>query len=138
MSPAEILALASERGVSLKAGPGGRLKWSCQGSPPADLKDLLDLLAVHKQDVLAALLPAWDQAEADRLLAEVRGAVGHAEAEYRAGRMPEVGKNVVVLWQQVCEGLAAHHEMEAKRGWDAMSLLKAAAGRVLAAEGVKP
>jgi hypothetical protein len=78
---------------------------------------------------------AWDQVEADRFLATARAAVTHAEAEHRAGRITNVRLDACRTWQEVCEGYAADHESEARRGWDAMQLLRDASQRLAVAAG---
>ena len=98
-------------------------------SPPASLQT----------SAPSPLLPPWDQAEADRLLAETRAVVASAEAEHRAGRMTAVRLNVVRLWLDVCLGYDRDHELEARRGWDVMLLLRAATRRAIrAAAGEVP
>ena len=47
-----------------------------------------------------------------------------AEEECQAGRMTAVRRNVVGLWLMVCEGYVAEHELEARRGWNALDLLR--------------
>jgi len=70
----------------------------------------------------AAAPPTWDQAEAARLLAELRAAV---DAQRRAfgGSFPAPLSAVVADYLAVAEGYVANHEAEAARGWDAMQLL---------------
>jgi hypothetical protein len=82
-------------------------------------------------------LPPWDQAEADRLLAEARAALAHAEGAHRAGRMTAVRRNLVALWLEVCEGYACDHDREAWRGWDALALLRSATRHAVVAAGLK-
>ena len=141
MSAGELLTHCRSRGIALSAGPGGTLCWEADADPPAEL---LAGLAKHKEELLAILGPPavptvpaarWDQDEAEALLADVRGAISHAEAEQRAGRMPEVRLSVVRLWAEVAEGFVADRESEARRGWDALELLKSAAGQALRAAG---
>ncbi|HEX5269360.1 MAG TPA: hypothetical protein VFW33_02680 [Gemmataceae bacterium] len=76
--------------------------------------------------MLRACVSTWDPVEADRLLAGVRAALSHAEAEYRAGRMTEARRNAVRTWLEVAEGYASTHEAEARRGWDVLPLLRSA------------
>ena len=72
----------------------------------------------------------WDQAEADRLLATARAALSHAEAEHRASRMTDARLAACRTWLAVCEAYVRDHESEARRGWDAMQLLRDAARRM--------
>jgi len=81
--------------------------------------------------------PAWDHAAADRLLAAARIAIAHAADECQAGRMTVIRRNVVALWLEVSEGYVRDHEMEARRGWDAMALLRSVVGRAVEAAGLK-
>ena len=128
MTPDEVLELVRSRGVTLWAGPSGRLGWQCAGPPPDDLRQLL---LEHKPALLALLPPPWDQVEADQLLGEARAALARVEARHRAGRVTAAHRNVVALWLEVCEQYARDHESEARRGWDAMQLLRAAVRRLL-------
>ena len=72
--------------------------------------------------------PAWDQATAERLLAEARDAVTTVEVGVRSGRLPDVKAAAARLWLEVAESCARDHALEAARGWDALGLL----GRVVA------
>jgi hypothetical protein len=123
LKPIDVLKLARSRGLTLWAGPGGQLCWRCEGPLPDDLRALL---TEHKSALLELLPPAWDQDEADRLLAEARSASEYAETKYKAGRMTDVQRNVVQIWLEVAEGYARDHEMEARRGWHVMPLLREA------------
>jgi hypothetical protein len=66
----------------------------------------------------------WDQAEADRLLAEVRQTAARLEAQHPGGRFPKVLGRVVADLLAVAKDYAAGHEQEAARRWDAMELLR--------------
>jgi hypothetical protein len=121
--PDELLALAQYRGIELSAGPEGRLRWRCRGPLPEDLRRLL---TEHKAALLELLPAPWDPVEADRLLQQVRTALAQAEAEHRAGRMTKVRVNTLSIWLEVAEGYVRDHELESRRGWDAMQLLRAA------------
>jgi hypothetical protein len=130
MTPDEVLELVRSRGVTLWAGPSGRLGWQCAGPLPDDLRQLL---LEHKPALLALLPPPWDQVEADQLLGEARAALARVEARYQAGRVTAVHRNVIALCVEVCEQYARGHELEARRGWDAMALLRGAVRRLLGA-----
>jgi hypothetical protein len=107
-------------GIYLFAEPGGELGWEADGDPSHEL--LADLKA-HKAQILTLLPPPWDQAEADRVLAEL-----HAEVEkLKAGfgkKLPtplaRMLDDAVVIGQRYIRD----HELEARRGWDAMELLR--------------
>lgn len=132
---ADLLDRCRAVGIDLAAGPGGALLWEADADPPADL--LADL-AAQKAGLLAVLggeagegptpaAPAvarWDQAEADRLLAELRSAVGRARWREFGGKFPAHLGNVVGDLLAVAEGYVANREAEAARGWDAMRLLR--------------
>ena len=97
---------------------------------PADHAPPTPAVVLPPQVVSCVPLPAWDQVEADRLLASARAAVAHAEAEHRAGRMTDARLAACRTWVEMCEGYAADHESEARRGWDAMQLLRDATRQV--------
>jgi hypothetical protein len=120
-SAAHLLAEAHAAGLSV-VSECGRLV--VRG--PKNAADVAQRLIARKAEVLP-LVPVWDQAEADRLLSEARGAVSRAEAARQAGRMSAARRNVVALWLDVCEGFAWDRGREALAGWDAMDLLRAAA-----------
>jgi len=120
-TPVQLLAQAKAAGLSV-AVDGDRLV--VRG--PKVAADLARQLVARKAELLS-LVPAWDRAEADRLLSEARDAVARAEAAYRAGRMTEARRNAVALWRDVCEGFARDRGREALAGWDAMELLRGAA-----------
>jgi len=120
-TPVQLLAQARVAGLSVVADAG---RLVVRG--PKVAADLARQLVARKAELLS-LVPAWDRAEADRLLSEARDAVARAEAAYRAGRMTEARRNAVALWRDVCEGFARDRGREALAGWDAMELLRRAA-----------
>jgi hypothetical protein len=69
-SATAVLEKACASGVQLSATPDGKLHWRCRGSLPEGLRGLL---AEHRVELVALLEMGrpWDQAEADRLVAEV-------------------------------------------------------------------
>jgi hypothetical protein len=71
----------------------------------------------------AALLPPWNQAEADRLLTELREAVARARRDF-GSPFPAALQAVVADGLTIAEGYVANHEAEARRGWDALQLLR--------------
>ena len=121
LTPPQLLAQARAAGLSVVAD-GDRLV-VCGPKAAADLARQL----IARKAELLSLVPAWDRAEADRLLSEARGAVARAEAAYRAGRMTEARRNAVATWLDVCEGLARDRGRGALAGWDPMQPLRAAA-----------
>jgi hypothetical protein len=133
MTPAELLAEAAVAGLSVSA-EGGRLV--VRG--PKGAERLARLLLEHKEELLHLVpqAPAWDQSEADRLLGEARAAAARAEVEHRAGRMTEVRRNVVRIWREVAEAYVAGHELEARRAWDALALLRGAVRHCIEAAGL--
>src|SRR5262249_38743087 len=138
VTAAELLAELTRQGVTLAAEgagirvtPASRLCAALRGAVVAHKSALLELLRSGEPSPASA--GGWDQAEADRLLAEAREALAHAEAERRAGRMTEARRNVVRTWLWVCEGYARDHEKEARRGWDALDLLRGASRRAVGA-----
>jgi hypothetical protein len=120
-TPVQLLAQARVAGLSVVADAG---RLVVRG--PKAAADLARQLIARKTELLP-LLPVWDQAEANRLLSEARGAAARAEAAYRAGRMTEARRNAVALWRDVCEGYVGNRDLEARRGWDVMELLRGAA-----------
>jgi hypothetical protein len=72
-------------------------------------------------------LPPWDQAEAERPLADLRAAVAQARQDF-GGPFPDGLQAVVSDGLAIAGGYVANHELEADRGWDALRLLR----------GVKP
>ena len=121
LTPMQLLAEARAAGLSVVVECGQLV---VRG--PKQTADLARCLLSRKAEVLP-LVPAWDQAEADRLLSEARGAVARAEAAHQAGRMTAARRNVVAPWLDVCEGFARDRDSEALAGWGAMQLLRAAA-----------
>src|SRR5262249_5161625 len=82
---------------------------------------------------------SWDQAGADRLLAELRTGLARIERQQYDGRFPEVLGRVVADLVAGGEGYARDHAMEAGRGWDALQLLRGAVPWVLSlAKGGRP
>jgi hypothetical protein len=137
MSVAELLARCRALGVELGIDPGGAaLVWEADAEPPTDLladlarhkADLLDLLARPQQSAPAL---AWDQTEADRLLAQLREVLVRTEAAVAVRKTPAVRLAVLRLWSEVAEGYINDRERETARGWDALALLRAAVARAL-------
>ncbi len=89
---------------------------------------LLDLLAPRQRPAPAFV---WDQAEAERLLAQLREALARVEVEVAAGKAPAARGAAMRTWLEVAEGFVNDREREAARGWDALALLRAAVARAL-------
>jgi hypothetical protein len=73
----------------------------------------------------ALKLPGWDQAQAERLLADLRAAVAAIERTQFGGRPPRAVAAVLADALALAEGYVRDHEAEAERGWDALALLGA-------------
>ncbi len=70
------------------------------------------------------LVPAWSQAEADRLLAQLRATVDQFRRSRFGGTFPEPLATVVADYLAVAKAYASDHEREGNRGWDALELLR--------------
>jgi hypothetical protein len=124
VSVGAVLDRARAAGIELQATPDGKIRWGCQGALPADLQ--AGILR-HKAELLVLLqpfVPAWDQAEADRLLADLRQTAARLKAQQPGGRFPEVLGRVVGDLLAVAEDYATGHQREAARGWDSLELLR--------------
>jgi len=125
---AELFARCRALGIDLVTGPDDGLTWEADADPPADL--LADL-AASKADLLALLRTAeaqtppspWDQAEADRLLVELRSEVERIKAGFR-GPLPRPLEMLLDDALVIGERYIRDHEIEAARGWDALALLR--------------
>jgi hypothetical protein len=67
---------------------------------------------------------AWDQAAAERLLADLRAEVKRAVALDFGGRPPPLFRAVAANLLAQAEGYVANRDVEAARGWDALELLR--------------
>jgi hypothetical protein len=129
MDGLNLLAEARKAGLVVRA-EGPRLV--VRG--PRDQEALAKRLLSQKAEVLALLrgpIPPWDQAEADRLLTELRDGLARIERERYRGRFPPLLAKVVGGGLAVCETYVRDHEREAARGWDALELLRGAVPGVL-------
>jgi hypothetical protein len=68
-------------------------------------------------------VPAWDQAEADRLLSKLREAIARSRQGWN-GRFPPALAAVAADSLAVARGYVERHEDEARRGWNALELLR--------------
>jgi hypothetical protein len=123
-STADLLREARSAGLRVQA-QGGKLVVRGPKTAGALAKALLD----RKPEVLATLgqapaVPAWDQAAAERLLAELRAEVGRASAWDFGGQPPPLFRTVAADLLAIAEGYVRHHDLEASRGWDALELLR--------------
>jgi hypothetical protein len=109
-------------GIYLTSGPDGTLCWEADTDPPADL---LAGLAAHKADVLARLrgVPPWNQAEADRLLSELRAEIQQIAAGF-GGQLPHPLGMLLGDAVRIGERFVREHDAEAGLGWDALDLLR--------------
>jgi hypothetical protein len=120
-----LLADLAARGIELQVR-GGRLLFRPQRALGPDLAGRLK---THKDELLTHLLPptaplpAWDPAAADRLLSDLRAYVAMVEANFR-GRTPAPLAAVLADALALGEGYVANRDMEARRGWDALALLR--------------
>lgn len=119
---ATVLEQARAAGVELWTTPEGALRWR---SPTPLPEDLRQSLVAHKAELLALLRPAppREQAEAERLLAELRAEVEQIKADF-AGDLPTPLANLLADGLAIAEGYIVNHEAEASRGWDALDLLR--------------
>ena len=113
MTADEVLMMAQDRGVAIRAVETGQLRWQS----PEPLPDDLRLLLIAHKEALVAILPAspWDQSTADQLMSDVHDAVSRAEEAHEAGRMTATRLKVIRLWLEVCDGYAHDHEAEGGR-----------------------
>jgi hypothetical protein len=81
--------------------------------------------ACHRYEVneLNEQSPSWDQTAADDLMVRLRTEVATVEATF-GGRPPTALANVLADALAIACGYVANHELEARRGWDALALLR--------------
>jgi hypothetical protein len=135
MTAPELLGYARSAGLTVLAD-GDRLV--LRG--PQECEELARQLLGRKAEILGLLrqpkpnganptcpapgLTAWDQAEAERLLARLRNELVRIERDYYRGKMPQVAANLAADGLSIADGYVANHDAEAARGWDAMELLR--------------
>jgi hypothetical protein len=128
MTAGDILAECERLGVQLGVSAEGKLTWRCRTPLPA----LLHQWMVTRKPNLLALLrhrATWDQAEADRLLAELRSASTFVGRAAEAGRATPALATVAALCLQLGEKFCREREEEAAHGWDTLALLRDAAAQ---------
>jgi hypothetical protein len=135
VTPAELLADLDRQGFTLapegdgiRVTPASRLTGELRHAIRAHRPALLGLLATAQVPAPAF---AWDQAEADRLLADLRGRLARVEAAVAAGEAPAVRAAALRTWLEVGEGYVRDRDLEAARGWDALALLRGAVARAV-------
>jgi hypothetical protein len=128
VTAAELFADLARQGFTL-AGEGDGIRVT----PASRLtEELRQAIRVHKAALLTLLAGpegpppafAWDQAEAERLLAELRDEVKRAEALDFGGQPPPLFKTLAADLLAQAEGYIRDHDKEAARGWDALELLR--------------
>src|SRR5262245_54557335 len=126
MTAAELLVDLARQGFTL-AHEG----YDIRVTPASRLTgELRQVIRAHKPALLALLAerraPAfvWEQAEADRLLAELRAEVVRLGREEFRSAPPEMFRTLAADLVAIGEGYVRGHEMEAARGWDALDLLR--------------
>jgi hypothetical protein len=68
-------------------------------------------------------IPLWDEAAAAAMLTNLRAEVAAVDAAF-ASRTPAPLANVLADTLAIAAGYVANHEREARRGWDALALLR--------------
>jgi hypothetical protein len=139
MTAVELLDDLTRRGFSMaregdgiRVTPASRLTADVRQEVRAHRAELLALLAGRQEPAFA-----WDQAEADHLLAQMRGALARAEAATAAGEVPAVRVAAMRTWLEVGVAYVIDREREAARGYDALALLRGAVARALTLAGLK-
>ena len=141
MSVDELIRQGEAAGLSLRV-EGERLIVRGPASAEAVAKALLR----RKAEVVAALkapandsqpvaatatLPAWDAAEADRILTQLRADLARIERDQHRGKFHPLLARVLADGGAVAESFIANHEREAAAGWDPMKLLRDCARRLV-------
>jgi TubC N-terminal docking domain len=121
-------------GISVR--PASRLTGELRQAIRTHRPALLALLAVPAR---TAPVFCWDQAEAERLLAQMGEALARVDRAVAAGKAPTARADAIRTLRDVAEGYVSGREQEAARGWDALELLRGAAQRALRlAAGERP
>src|SRR5262249_47737888 len=93
--------------------------------------ELLALLGRPREAAPSPSAGGWDQTAAHALLARLRQELRRLERRHFSGRFPEPLRPGVADGLAIAEGFSADHELEARRGWDALDLLRWTQGRLL-------
>ena len=142
MTPAQLLATAHAARLSVTAQDGRlvvRGPKRVEGLARHLVRRKVELLPLVQSCAAAPAInptPAWDQAEAERLLATVREAFSRVEANVAAGKAPLVRLAVLRIWHEVAEEYVRSREVEARRSWNALELLRSVGHRCTAAAGL--
>jgi hypothetical protein len=128
VTAADVLRQARAANVELSATSEGKLRWR---SPARLTDDLHKKLTVHKAELLEllqrpTLLPhgfVWDAAAAEVSLVELRAEISRVETEL-GGALPEPLATLLADAVVIGKRYISNHELEARRGWDAMELLR--------------
>lgn len=128
MTAAELLADLAHQGFTLalerngiRVMPASRLTEELRQALRKHKPALFALLA-ERQPRPSALV--WDQAEASRLLAELRVEVERINRKEFTGTPPALWGVLAADLLAIGEGYVRHHDLEAARGWDALELLR--------------
>lgn len=128
MTAAELLSGLTHQGFVLareadgiRVRPASRLSADLRQAIIANRAELLELLHVAGPSLAACV--SWDPAAADVLLAKLRAEVAAVDAAF-ARQTPAPLANVLADALTIAAGYVANHELEARRGWDALELLR--------------
>ena len=75
-------------------------------------------------DVLREETVPWDQAAAEKLLADLQAEIRRAETVEFGGKPPRLFRTLAADLVAIGEGYIQDHDREAARGWDAMAMLR--------------
>jgi hypothetical protein len=123
-----LLAEARQAGLTVRV-EGDRLL--IRG--PREQEALAKRLLSQKAELLGLFreAPPWDQAEADRLLDQLRRELARLEHTWPGGKLPPDRQNVVQIGVEECEYYVRNHQLEAACGWNPLALLRDALPGVL-------
>jgi hypothetical protein len=128
VSASDLLADLARQGFSLvpegggiRVTPASRLTEELRHAIRSHKFALLTLLANAQKPTPARL---WHQAEAEKLLADLRATVERINRSDFRGRPPALFRKLAADVVAIAEGHVRDHEMEAARGWDALELLR--------------
>jgi hypothetical protein len=81
-------------------------------------------IASPESGLAGTTIPAWNQNEADRLLAHLSGELARIKREKYRGRFPPGMATIITDGLSIADRYVRNHEQEAARGWDVMELLR--------------